>query len=56
MKQTHTQHRDGTRVRLLGTKWCPRCKTAKPLSEFGFRKMKPAGSEFRPQSWCKECR
>ena len=39
------------------TRICPHCGQEKPLSEFGFRKMKPTDDgEVRNQSWCKECR
>ena len=36
------------------TRICPHCGKIKPLSEFGFRKMKDG--TIRNQSWCKECR
>ena len=39
------------------TRICPHCGEAKPLSEFGFRKMTPDDDgEIRNQSWCEECR
>ena len=39
------------------TRICPHCGQEKPLSEFGFRKMKPTDDgEIRNQSWRKECR
>ena len=39
------------------TRICPHCGKEKPLSAFGFRKMKPGkDGEIRNQSWCKECR
>lgn len=39
------------------TRICPHCNKEKPLSEFGFRKMKKdEQGEIRNQSWCKECR
>jgi len=31
---------------------CPKCRTEKPLSDFGLRKT----STVRSQSWCKKCR
>lgn len=36
------------------TRICPKCKKEKPLSDFGFRKMK--NGVIRNQSWCKSCR
>lgn len=39
------------------TRICPHCGKEKPLSEFGFRKMKPNEQGIiRNQSWCKDCR
>lgn len=38
----------------IPTKDCPRCKTAKPMTEFGQRKN--SKGEAIPQSWCKKCR
>lgn len=39
------------------TRICPHCGKEKPLSEFGFRKMKKNKKEIiRNQSWCKDCR
>ena len=39
------------------TRICPHCGKEKPLSDFGFRKMKSeTDGEIRNQSWCKECR
>lgn len=32
------------------TRICPHCGKEKPLSEFGFRKMK------KNKNWCKDCR
>ena len=55
MKQTHTRHADGKRIRLIGTKQCPFCREVKSLADFGFRKMTKK-NEYRPQSWCKKCR
>lgn len=36
-----------------GERVCPKCKTAKPLAEFGERKV---GGKVVPQSWCRPCR
>lgn len=36
------------------TRVCPNCKEEKPLSDFGFRKMK--NGSIRNQSRCKKCR
>lgn len=36
------------------TRICPHCNKEKPLSEFGWRKMK--NEIIRNQSWCKKCR
>lgn len=36
------------------TRVCPHCGQEKPLSDFGFRKMKD--NKIRNQSWCKKCR
>ncbi len=36
------------------TRICPHCDKEKPLSDFGYRKMK--NGQVRNQSWCKDCR
>lgn len=38
------------------TRICPHCGEEKPLSEFGYRRMKKETGEVRNQSWCTECR
>ena len=39
------------------TRVCPRCKTEKPMSDFGYRDMgEKQNNEIRNQSWCKDCR
>ena len=38
------------------TRICPHCEKDKPLSDFGYRKMKKDTDEVRNQSWCKKCR
>ena len=36
---------------------CPHCGKEKPLSDFGYRKMKKGeNGQVRNQSWCKDCR
>lgn len=39
------------------TRICPHCGKEKPLSDFGYRKMKKGeNGQVRNQSWCKDCR
>ena len=39
------------------TRICAHCGKEKPLSDFGYRKMKKGeNGQVRNQSWCKDCR
>lgn len=56
MSKDYTETKDGQIIKGGGTRVCPNCGEEKPISEFGYRRMKPGDGEIRNQSWCKECR
>lgn len=51
-----TTTRDGTTIKLSGTKPCTHCGETLPLSDFGMRRMKPGDGDLRVQPQCKKCR